>query len=279
MHVRKLLTNSKILFFGSSNDAPTPDLHHHVIDLAIVKKFEPLLAKKNPFKEFETKDAAEIELVGRPKNYSPVGYIGRDLPALDFSERHAYYSWYCVKLASALSVNYVPSPIRVDFLNDRDFIKREPFANLRKDIIDYSEKTRRKLYGGVQEIFKSLQVSFELPLIYNYIKSRSNDNNIVAETMNLRESEPARAYREYCRELDDTFVNKNNEDFVKKTNEIKTLAEQWSQTLTRERAKKTWSISPLPFLSTDFKTPWFNISAPDRKPHFIFIHSLLSRAL
>lgn len=253
----------------------TPDIHHHVIEKDVVEEFRPLLARKNPFRNFETEDAYYIETVGRG-HLSPPGWMGKYERPLTFAERHTYYAWYCVRLAAALGLNYAPNPTRVNLFRDRQFLELKPFLDFQRDILDYFEKVRRRHADSVNKVFQSLRKPFELPLVYNYIKSKAKEGTkIVAETMQLRNSLEAAAFRTLCAELEEASQSGNAARVDEIRGQITEMGERWSESLAQPKARKKWGIAMWIF-GTDFETPWFNMQAVDQKPHFVFLHNLLS---
>jgi hypothetical protein len=112
-------------------------------------------------------------------------------------------------------------------------------------------------------------------LVYNHVKSKAQGSgNIIAETMRLRNSLEAAAFRTLCAELE-VAANSGKGDKIDEIREqIDELANRWSKSLAKPKVTKQWSISYI--LGTDFKTPWFDLQAVDRKLHFVFLHSLLA---
>jgi hypothetical protein len=261
----------------------TPDLHHHSINMKIVNEFRDLLSKKHPFAPFENQEAYDIELIGRPDYWSPV-YMGRhrdDLP-LSFSDRHIYYAWYCVKLSAELGMNYVPNPTRVNLFQNTEFMRVRPFADFGKSLLEYFKPLKKNYADRINDILKSHQVTLDLPLIFSYIKSKGDYENMIAATLELRDSVPARGYREYCLELENA-LRRGDSNFVdSQIQEIKKLADQWSQSLTKKKAKKRFSFGfsfmgpNSPSVNTDHEVSFPNPFASDRKPYFVFLHKLIS---
>jgi hypothetical protein len=254
-----------------TDDAKTPEIHHHVIEMSVVEQFQPLLWDKNPFAQFPEGQILEIERIGHQG--SPPGYMGRGETHLTFPERQTYYTWFCIRLASALGVSYAPNPMRVPLVTMPEFQSVPVVSTVASDVMGAFEQVRKQQSDRIGEVFKSLKPSVELPLIFNYLMSKSGGSvGILDAALELRESKPAAAFRAYCRELTTADVG----TLLERRQEIEDLVRQWSNSLSSSRKTKTWSFSW--FIGTDFKTPWFNLKALDRKPHFLFLHSLLSTA-
>jgi hypothetical protein len=253
----------------------TPDIHHHIIDKKIVDQFRPILVETNPFAGFETREAVDIEEIGYPEHFSPPGYMGRDEWRLSFAERQTYYTWYCLKLASAFGLNYAPNPMRAVLLQNEEIMRVPVFPNFSKDILKYFEIVRQKHKVELRKVFPSLPEGFPLPLVLNYVRTKAKDNrDIVAVTWGIRDSKEAKAYRRLCSNLEEAYQNGDQEEIDGVDNEIKDLGDRWSESLCRTKATKRWSIK-YGIIGTDFETPWVNIKATDRKLHFVFVHNLL----
>jgi len=254
----------------------TPDIHHHVIDMDVVEEFRPLLERRNPFHRFETPDAYYIERAGRDPLLSPPGWMGRYERPLTFAERHTYYSWYCVRLAAALGLNYAPNPTRVNLFRNREFRTLKPFPNFQRDILDYFEKVRKRHADSVNRVFRSLRKPLDLPIVYNHIKSKAQESTgIIAETIRLRNSLEAAAFRTLCAELEEASQSGDADKVDEIRGQIIELGDRWSESLAKPKTRKKWGVS-LWIFGTDFETPWFKLQAVDQKPHFVFLHSLLS---
>jgi hypothetical protein len=265
------------LIIGESNHR-TPDIHHHLIKDEVISQFLPLLGNKNPFEEYEKQHAEKIEQIGHPY----VSSIGITVPSrnrLPFKIRHTYYTWYCLNLAASLGVNYVPNPTRIKLFESPNFMEQIPFTDFRRDVLKFFQKVNRLSNERISEVFRSIdQVELPFPLIYNYVRSEDS-SELVRKTIELRESASARSYREFCRELETAFQQGNKQFLDQKANEIKELANQWAISLAQKRPKKKVTLST-PFIgvaSTDIEIPWFDPFSSKRKPHFVFIHSLLSK--
>jgi hypothetical protein len=253
------------------------DYHHEIVDKEILQRFIPLLQRKDPFMKFNNREAWSIEETGYPWSSSP-GYMGKYDRPLQFGERHTYYTWYCIRLAASLHVNYVPNPTRIQLFNDPEFMAKTPLFDFRKKILLEFEEVGRAQNALIFDAFAAPGGIFlEMPLIYNYVTKKNS--NIVEETINLRNSKPAEAYREYCRELEDALTKRNDKQFLlNKRAEIRKLANQWSESLNNEKAKKKVNLA-MPFIggpSVDINVPIPNPSALDKRLHYVFIHTLLS---
>jgi len=255
--------------------AQTPDIHHHVVDMKVVEQFDPLLEKVNLFRSFDVDEAYYIERIGLPFS-SPPGYVGRYERPITFEERHTYYAWYCLKLAAALGLNYAPNPIRVNLFTIPEFSECKPFSDIQHDILKYFETIRAKRIESVNEVFPSLNKPIKLPLVYNFIRSKASESKgMIHETLKLRYSIEAAAFRTLCTELENAYQSGDAVTVDKIRGQIKELGERWSRSLAPEAARKNWKIS-MGGLGTDFTTPWIKLSAADNFPHFVFLHSLLS---
>ena len=218
----------------------TPDLHHHMIEMGVVEDFRPFLERRNPFRRFETSAAYDIERAGRDPSLSPPGWMGKDERPLTFAERHTYYSWYCIRLAAALGLNYAPNPTRVGLLRNREFRALKPFPNFQRDILDYFEKVRKRHADSVSRVFRSLRKPLDLPMVYNYINSKALESTgIIAETLRLRNSVEAAAFRTLCAELEEASQNGDAAQVDKIREQIKELDDRWSESLARPKTTKT----------------------------------------
>jgi hypothetical protein len=254
----------------------TPDIHHHVVDMHVVEEFRPLLERGNPFRPFEMPDAYDIERAGRDPLLGPPGRMGRYERPLTFAERHTYYAWYCVRLAAALGLNYAPNPTRVNLFENDEFLTLAPFPDFQRDILDYFEEVRKRHADSVNRVFRSLRKPLDLPIVYNYVKSKAEESaGIIAETIRLRDSREAAAFRALCAELEEASQNGDAAKVDEILGQIVELGDQWSESLAKPRTTKKWQVS-LWLFGTDFETPWFKLQAADQEPHFVFLHSLLS---
>jgi hypothetical protein len=61
---------------------------------------------------------------------------------------------------------------------------------------------------------------------------------MISATLDLRKSPSARAYREYCLELENALQRGDSNFVDNQIQEIKKLADQWSHSLTRQKTKK-----------------------------------------
>lgn len=176
-------------------------------------------------------------------------------------------------------MSYVPNPTRIQLFNDPEFITKTPLFDFRKKIISEFEEVGKAQNALILDAFATPgSIFLEIPLIYNYV-TKKNPTKIAEETINLHNSKPAEAYREYCRGLEDALLKRNDKQFLlNKRAEIKRLADQWSESLNNEKAKKKVNLA-LPFIggpSVDVNVPIPNPSALDKKLHYVFIHTLLS---
>lgn len=252
----------------------TPDQHHHLINYQIVQRFTPWLAEAKPFKDIDLMNAILIERVGHPFPFT-IGKIDRYV-SVDFFQRNTYYAWYCVQLAGAHGLNYLPNPTRARLFDAPGIFRLPNVKNFRNDIIRYFEKVRVKHSESVSDILRSITTSFDFPLIYDYVKAQAQSpQEIFATAIDVRNSREAIAYRYFCEDLENTYQRGDLEGIDEKISEIRTLGNQWSESLVHTEARRKWSISW--FIGTDFETPWFDLKAPDKKPHFAFIHSMLSK--
>jgi hypothetical protein len=259
----------------------TPDLHHHVVDMKVLERYRNLLKAHNPFSKFETAEVYDIEQEGHPKYYSPPRSMGRSYGYYSFSERHLYYSWFCTKLAGELGLNYVPNPTRVALFLDEAFRAKAKFPDFARDVIQYMEKVRAERARSMQEVFQSAKVPISLPMVYSFIKARAKDlTGFVEETVELRHSSEARAYRKFCEKLETSLQAGDLLPLDQATKDIEALAAQWSQSLGKAKGKRKWQITaltPAATLGTEVETPFPNPFALDRKPQFVFVHRLLSQ--
>jgi hypothetical protein len=254
----------------------TPDIHHHVVDRHVVEEFRPLLERSDPFGRFETPEAYDIERAGRDPFFSPPGWMGRYERPLTFSERHTYYSWYCVRLAAALGLNYAPNPTRVNLFENDEFLRLEPFPDFQRDILDYFETVRERHADSMNRVFRSLRQPLDLPMVYSHIKSKAQESaGIIAETIRLRNSREAAAFRTLCAELEEASQSGDAAKVDEIRGQIEELGGRWSESLAKPKTRKKWGVR-LGIFGTDFETPWFKLQAVDQEPHFVFLHSLLS---
>lgn len=253
----------------------TPDIHHHLVDDSIIRSFHSFLRSKKPFSDIDLPAAYGIDRVGVPLGWKAPGHRGRYEPEYSFQERHCYYTYYCVRLAAALCTNYAPNPTRINLLDSPTFMTNKSFPNFQKDIISYFIDTRGKYLANLTDIFGSLKKGVQMPLVYNYLSARSNNNSeLIRNTLKLRNSVEAQAFRALCTNLEESVrITANLDDVDVCMKEIKQLGERWSKSLQAERNTKKWSLNWI--IGTDFKTPWFNQKAIDRKPCFVFLHNLL----
>ena len=104
----------------------------------------------NPFGALEDENAHRIERIGHPFA-SPPGWMGRHERPLSFAERQTYYMWYCIRLASALGINYAPSPIRVPLVTTPGFMDVKAFPDFAGDLVEYFGKVRQEYVAGLAE--------------------------------------------------------------------------------------------------------------------------------
>jgi hypothetical protein len=298
--IKDMMGNEVILEAKKEFDHYFDPFEDNVIGSGILSSLKKVLEKENPFKRFNKKELLKVESTGyheiseyeflNPRGYEDYRltyYNYRTRDKLDFSLRHAHYSYYCLKLARELGLNYVPNPTRIDLIKNLNFLIEvdvPDIPNVRRDILERLHEVRQNQNAVIAKFFKSYCFSINLPIVYNYVKqSARNIDDIIDKTLKLRNSKKAAAFRKYCIQLENYFRRGDREAILDKITEINRLLEQWSTRLTRKRAEKKLNIvfvlKPvgLPLnISADVNIPWINLSDPQRKPHFIFLHELLS---
>lgn len=275
---KKVVNLLENIIVGKTNQQTPHCRHDHVDYKMVTERFRPFIEKHRPFRAFEENpDLYQIEKEGVPEGWSLPGCSMRwEEPPLSFAERHTYYTWYCVHLAAALGTNYAPNPTRKGLFDNPDFLKFPHFPSFERDLIDYFQDIRSKFFKSMAEVFPSVARGFEIPLVYNYVKASSRSpKDIPTETLKLRNSKEAQAFRNLCSELEEAMQNGDITTIDKVKNEVKYLEERWSESILPQRSTKKWTVFWM-IGGTDFKTPWFSFNAVDRKPHFVFLHELVS---
>ncbi len=254
-----------------------PDFHHHLIDRSTVDELRPHIG--DAFGAYENDPSAYvIERTGMPSSRSFLpGYMGRDEPTISFAERQAYYTWYCVRLAAASGLNYAPNPTREALLRKPKLFEVRGPPAIERDLLKYFQGVRAKYAESIAEVFPSIDDRLELPLVYNFVKSRTTrPGDIVARTMELRASKEAVSFRKHCARLVSALQAGNRSDLETTLADTKTLGDTWAKTMSKGKQRKTikQGISYVLSLAVDVSIPW-PIDDPTTKPHFVFVHELL----
>ncbi len=257
----------------------TPHFRHHLVDYEMVtERIRPFIEKHRPFSAFENNpDVYQIEQEGLRQGWHLPGCTKyQEEPTLSFAERHTYYTWYCVRLAAALGTNYAPNPTRKSLFENPYFLKFPHFPSFERQLLDYFQDVRSKYAKSMAKVFPPVSHGFEIPLVYNYVKASSKSpQDIPAETLKLRNSQEAQAFRKLGSELEEAMQKGDITKLDKVKNEVKSLGERWSKTISTQKSTKKWTVFWM-IGGTDFKTRWFSFNAVDRKPHFVFLHELVT---
>jgi len=173
----------------------------------------------------------------QPKDFAPI-YSGRvfatdsagrafltNLPAAVNNEDAAqeqqlahYLLRTCVAIEMSSDIPYHPNSFRVEFVCERLRRARRRFGEISTLLMRYSEEFAKAVLS--QSAPYAVQKS-SVPLVLAVVLSGAErPDAILPLTLNLRDSPPARRYREWTTKLADAFENGTTEEQIEATNQL-----------------------------------------------------------
>jgi hypothetical protein len=181
---------------------------------------------------------------------------------------------YYYNLSRYLEVNYSPHPLRNKIWSDKKYIPL-----IAKDIISFFDKNvRQKAIIENLDVFPSLNIDLSIPVIYKYItKNARSTKDLFHTALEIRESEEARRFREFCAKLENAYRNRDNNKFIEYRDLIKEASNDWAECFSKSRSSKKLTISdPFGIISTELSLPSGVLFDSRTQGPLVFVHHLMS---
>lgn len=142
-----------------------------------------------------------------------------------FVAYHYWFTFYCIQVAHKRDIPYIPNPSRYIIINSNhslDFY----YPGIRRKILEEVNEIRKELLKQLagSGYLKVRKEKYEIPLIANYIISKTNDPfDSLKYAFELRFSKGARAFREFCKTFEESTDLQKQVEIMREIEDFKKL--------------------------------------------------------